>query len=194
MAITSNVGGVLKQLNPIYANVNGTVKTLNTVHTNVGGTLKQIYSMEKRMTIDISELKSSVAAGYYTGKTSPDESMITPSYRIYHPDIKTPLRVITDFDNINEEFSMMKNYGNGTGPDWVKNYIYNGRISFAQFASSGGSAAGGGGRNRQLYAEMKDGYLCFYFYVYNFNWSSSGSTNMTVLDLTTPLKAILYYK
>lgn len=44
MAITTNIGGVLKTLSAVHSNVNGVLKTLNTVYANAGGALKQIHS------------------------------------------------------------------------------------------------------------------------------------------------------
>lgn len=44
MAITSNIGGVLKRLETVQANVGGVVKNFHTVFANVSGALKKIFS------------------------------------------------------------------------------------------------------------------------------------------------------
>lgn len=43
MAITSNIGGVLKRLETVHANVGGVVKNFSAVFANVNGTLKKIF-------------------------------------------------------------------------------------------------------------------------------------------------------
>lgn len=187
MAITSNVGGALKQLNPIYANVNGTVKTLNTVHTNVGGTLKQIHSGEKCLNINIASLSSTVPIGTYSGCSYPDYSLHTP-YKIYLPDFQTPLRIETDFSCMDSSLVNMCS---------EKNNITATGITFIGFHTQSGGQYGGGGRNLSLEARKDGNYLCIYLYDSTFSWNRSGNTTVvscSTKDITTPLKAKLYYK
>lgn len=44
MAVTSNIGGVLKKLETIPVNIGGTLQNLDIVYTNVSGVLKEIFS------------------------------------------------------------------------------------------------------------------------------------------------------
>ena len=67
MAITSNVGGVLKKLETVHANVSGTLKNFNTVTANVSGTLKKIFSYEDNPWVFTVNIHS--AGGYQTNIT-----------------------------------------------------------------------------------------------------------------------------
>lgn len=76
MAITSNVGGVLKTLNTISTNVGGIQKALNVVYSNVGGALQQIHSSKPQTLTGTcaSNINSGVIA---TNVTIPSDCTIT---------------------------------------------------------------------------------------------------------------------
>lgn len=203
MAITSNVGGILKKLETVHTNVSGTLKELNTIHANVSGTLKLIHVGEKCLDINISSLTSSKAAGTYYGTTSP--SGLTPSASLYVPGIQTLVRVVTDLDSLSSDFDQLKTYyknnPNGTGSGFTRNSVNNTTTTpYVIFASYGGAGSngtlGGGGSSTYVRAEKDGDYLRFYLLKYSFSWSSTngGSYSYTVSDITTPLKAKLYYK
>lgn len=188
MAITSNTSGVLKTLNVIHANVSGTLKELEVIHANVSGTLKQIHTNEKCLDINFTSLSPSKEAKTYYGTTSPSD--LSPCASLYVPDLTTPLRVITDLSVLPSDFDSIKN-SSTTKKDAVDS---SSKITFVSGALTGGvSGKGGGGSVLILYAEKDGAYLRFYFLPYTFSWSQT-SQSYTVSNITTPLKAKLYYK
>lgn len=188
MAITANVGGALKTLNPIHANVNGTIKAFATVHTNVGGTLKLIHSGEKCLDINIASLSSTAPIGTYSGRSVPSDDVQTP-YKIYLPDLQEILRVDTDFSAMSSDLINKCNN---------KNLVRDKQnVEFIGFHTESGGQYGGGGANVSLYAKKDGSYLCIYLYDSTFSWNNSGGTtkvSYTTKAITTPLKTKLYYK
>lgn len=190
MAITSNVGGVLKTLQTIHSSVGGTLKELQTIHSSVGGTLKQIHSSEKCLDINIASLSSTVPIGTYTGFSYPNYSYHTP-YKIYLPDFQTASRVDTDFNSLSSDFNFAKQanvpyYAN-------QNFIAADYIEFVGMHNEGGSQYGGGGQDIFIRAKKDGLYLCIYLNYSKFTWNASG-VSCNTNDITTPLKAKIYYK
>lgn len=196
MAISTNISGSLKVENTVTANINGSLKELGTISTNISGVIKQIHSGEKCLDINLTSLTSSTLARTYTGIQSPTNT--TPSASLYVPGIQTLLRVETDLSSLSSDFDTLKNYfehmsTNGSG--YFKDDISDDRITFVSEAHTSSSGNNGGsGSVKQLYATKDGDYLRFYLLKWQFSWSQTSGSSCTTYDITSPLKAKLYYR